>query len=532
MRNKTWHSLYRAASMLAIVAVLAACQDLQIENPNAPDRERALTEPGDVMVLVQSSWDSWWWRHHRSCWPGYSLWSRSGEQTTTVGNCGAWPWGGGEPRARYNNSTTGNETGVSQTPWYGHYTDISSANEGIISVINGMEFGEDGADTPMVEAFARFTWGLNMGWISKFYDKAFIVRGEDDLEDPDTYVTRPWQEVQAAAIDNLERAADIADANSFQVPEGWFSAPLSNQQLSQLAHTYAALVMVYGARDPEQRAALDWNKVLDHVNRGITEPFAPRAESGGAPYSLYRFRIAATGTFSWRTSNWLLGPGDVSGGWQEWLNTPVSDRVRFVIESPDRRIHAEGDPQGPGTHFEFRESSVFTDSRGLYLDSHYAWAKGSDDWPTTGGYWNNNIEIFNPDEMELIRAEALYHLGQTQAAADIVNSFRARGELPPITPAGVSASADCVPRKPNGSCGDFVDALAWERGIELVGLRGIRAYFDRRGFGQLVCGTERHFPMPARELESQVMEVYSFGGEGQEGGMSEPHCIPSVGAGA
>jgi len=538
MRKTKFSGLTKALMALGILVIMAACQDLHVENPNNPDRDRALDEPDDVIVLVQSSWVSWYWRHNRSCWPGYALWGMSGEQTTTVGNCGAWPYGVAQPGLRYNNSTSSNEVSVAQSHWYNLYTDISSANDGLRAIDRGMVFGEGGEDTPMVQAFAQFTWGLNMGLLAKHFDQAFIVRHDDDLEDSATYETHPWQDVRDVAIQSLVRAAEIADANSFTIPNNWINGiAMSDGLLSQVAHTYAALLHVYTARTPDDRAAVDWNQVLFHLDRGITEPFSILAGSGEGDYSLYRFRIAATGTFSWRTNLWLLGPGDTSGKWQEWVATPVTDRRQFVIESADRRIHPEGDPMQEGEdvdfsvqYFQFRDFDVFNDARGLHNFSNYAFMRNSQDWVTTGNYTNTDIDVFHPDELALIRAEAYLHLGQGQAAADIINGFRARGELPPVTPAGVPQSADCVPRTTTGACGDLYDALKWERGIELVGLRGIRAYYDRRGLGQLVCGVPMHFPIPARELESQLMPLYSFGGEGREGSLAEPHCVSVVGS--
>ena len=538
MRKTTFSGLTRALMALGILVVMAACQDLHVENPNNPDRDRALDEPDDVMVLVQSSWVSWYWRHHRSCWPGYALWGMSGEQTTTVGNCGAWPYGVAEPGQRFNNHTSGNERSISESGWYNLYTDLSSANDGLRAIDNGMTFGDDGEDTPMVEAFANFTWGLNMGMIAKHFDRAFIVRHDADLEDPDTYETHEWPVVRDAAIDQLMRAAEIADANSFTVPNNWINGvAISDELLSQVAHTYAALLHVYSARTPADRAAVDWNQVLFHLDRSITEPFSQLAGSGEGDYSLYRYRIAFTGTFSWRTNLWLLGPGDTSGKWQEWLQTPVSDRRQFVVESADRRIHPEGDPMQESEdvdfsvqYFQFRANDVFNDARGLNHFSNYAFMRNSHEWGTTGDYHNTDIDIFHPDELELIRAEAYLHLGQEQAAADIINDFRERGELPPVTTAGVPQSADCVPQTTTGACGDLYDALKWERAIELVGLRGIRAYYDRRALGQLVCGVPMHWPIPARELESQLMPLYSFGGEGRDGALAEPDCVSVIGS--
>jgi hypothetical protein len=87
--------------------------------------------------------------------------------------------------------------------------------------------------------------------------------------------------------------------------------------------------------------------------------------------------------------------------------------------------------------------------------------------------------------------------------------------LPPITTAGVPTVAGaCVPRRENGTCGDVMDALRWERLIELIGLDPMRAWMDRRGFGELQPGTWVQLPVSARYLVGLGIPNYTFGGIG------------------
>jgi hypothetical protein len=120
--------------------------------------------------------------------------------------------------------------------------------------------------------------------------------------------------------------------------------------------------------------------------------------------------------------------------------------------------------------------------------------------------------------MDLLRAEALYFQGQRGAAADLANRTRTtNGELPLLTAEGVPASADCVPRMDGVNCASLLEAIYYERMIEGVGTDALRAYIDSRGIGRLSPGTFIHFPIPARELETLGLPVYTWGGVGQPG---------------
>ena len=138
-------------------------------------------------------------------------------------------------------------------------------------------------------------------------------------------------------------------------------------------------------------------------------------------------------------------------------------------------------------------------------------------------------------EMRLIAAEAYYRLNGnalTPEAAAIVDETR--------TAYGLDSSADgvndsCVPQLPDGTCGDFLEMLKWEKKLEtaFTGTVGNGAFFfDGRGWGDLYLGTFLQFPMPAQEAAQLGLDdPYSTEGGGQ--GMSSPGSIygwPSEGS--
>jgi len=97
----------------------------------------------------------------------------------------------------------------------------------------------------------------------------------------------------------------------------------------------------------------------------------------------------------------------------------------------------------------------------------------------------------------------------------LINKTRvANGQLPPVTVDGPPNEPGCVPRKLNGQCGSLWDALRYEKGIELVGMSGVTAFFDARGWQTLAENSFTQLPVPGRELGTLQLDLYTFGGPG------------------
>ena len=70
----------------------------------------------------------------------------------------------------------------------------------------------------------------------------------------------------------------------------------------------------------------------------------------------------------------------------------------------------------------------------------------------------------------------------------------------------------------------LLDIVYYERHIELFHHNLGIQYFDMRRFGQLQKGTPTQFPIPGAELETLLMDNYTFGGAknaGEEGAADE-----------
>ncbi|MDQ3515181.1 MAG: RagB/SusD family nutrient uptake outer membrane protein, partial [Gemmatimonadota bacterium] len=104
-------------------------------------------------------------------------------------------------------------------------------------------------------------------------------------------------------------------------------------------------------------------------------------------------------------------------------------------------------------------------------------------------------------ESDLIRAEALIRSGgsRTTAAQLINNSRVGRGQLTPLT----GAESDAV----------LLTEIDYEREVELMFTNGWDLFRARHGLvDRLQIGTWRHLPIPAKELETLGLPIYTFGG--------------------
>lgn len=502
----------------------SGCQDLDVTNPNDPDREDALANPGDVETLIASAWYPYWNRSQVNSTVYNPLNSISGIHITSEASAAALEMSV-IPRPVYDNSPASDMSDLARFPWYQFYSGLDSGNEGLRQIDQGMEIGDDGEDTERARAWAKFGQGLNLGMLGLFYDKAFVATEDNDFEDPEQLAElelRPYAEVVDAAVASFVEAGDIASANSFEIPGEWFrlEGGLSSDRLARIAHSMAARKLVLSARSPADREALDWNRVISHIDQGIQQDIVvdhDRDELGSANFKRRVQTNFSSSFWYFFFTNWFLAYADVSGSAQEWLNTPLQDRTPIPIVTPDARIVANGDPESDGKYVGYRPTNNFRDERGTWRQSHYQLQRWLDDQGRV--IWRDGpLVIMTTDEMELYRAEGLARMGRSAEAAAIVNS-RTRipnGELPPLTADGVPDSPDCVPRYYDGTCMGLVDAIIYDRILETTGLDATRDWMEARAWNHLVEHTFVHLPVPGRELETLDMGMYTFGG-GREG---------------
>jgi hypothetical protein len=555
----------RGVLTVGLAAALPACLDLDVVNENEPDNDLTLQTPANVETIMGiSTFRQWYNVLHGLANVTIPFGVISDENTNTAVQLNV-QWSQ-EPRVAFNNDELAAQVWLPRHPYDNFSECIANINDTMERINDGLRIttqdpGASGRtdNTDRAVAWGKLWQGACIGYLANTLDR-FPLATEDTVLPKDDVaalaawererLAQPdqWKEALKVAINSIEFAIQKAETGSQWVtPDAWVPGrQYNNAQMIQLAHTMIARLLVYSARYPEDRAALDWNRVLFHTERGLqTFDFGPVLASGVITDESYLLRLlSTTSTSRFRADYRLIGPADQSGNYQTWLNTnPHSTAQRFVITTPDRRITGAttaGVSTGTldGAYYRyFSDTGGMDVNRGLQHFSNYAWWRRNN--PVNGSLTQlvGHYPLVTADENRLYRAEAMLRLNRLDEAAALINVTRTRnqryktatgtaatvyatsvGNLPPVTAAGVpEVNGQCVPRKASGECGDLWDALMYERAIELHGIDPTRAWMDRRGFGQLQPGTWVQLPVSARYLTTLGVQRYTFGGVGGPG---------------
>jgi hypothetical protein len=525
---------HRIAAAIGLLGVSAACQDLDVTNPNNPDRARLERDPQLVQTIISSAYaqlfDFW-----QDDFPVWVLSTMADEFTSGFLDFGIHDMSK-EPRLAFNNSPTYSNDDINLDPWQKSNAILSGLADAIHAIEDGTIVRDAGADvTTRALAFAKLMQGVTLGHVAMVLDSAYLIDEDFTPEPPPAPppAMTPYQDVLALAIEKLEEAIAIADTANFTLPaDPWlFVSGYTEEDVVELAHTFAARFLASSGRTREERDDAPWDQVLFHAERGITRDLNPNA----VPERLFhdfrrvaaRQRTITPGDFA-RLDYWLVGPADSTGGIITWVNNDdVDDRRPFPMVTKDRRIQPEGPvPSGTtasfGKYFGYHRADVWNASRGFYHRTYYFYHRAG-----RGNTWETGPQlVLTVTEKNLLRAEALIRLNRAPEAVPLINLSRvANGELEPVSVDGPPNVPGCVPRKirpgpMQGQCGSLWDALRYEKRIEGAGVDQTTAFLDARGWQSLVVGTPLQFPVPALELQLREQAIYSYGGVG--GPMSAP----------
>ncbi len=583
-----------AAAAAGVCAAVTACYKLDIaavQPTTAFTREQVLEKPELIELVIAGVFINFWGGATYDQ-PNIQL-ALYGEEITTSANTvpnfnrGAttpvvlWDFAQ-EPRTKFDNSLTGTSF-FARDPWSNFYeanaaaTDmprqIKERNLKIIDPSNGQD------NTLRVLAFAKFIQGLSHVNLAMLFDSASVIDETVDLSKVPQLSFHAYPEVRDSGIKWLEDAIAMARTRSFVFPlkaDLWvYNTAVTNDEMAAIAHSYIARAMAYSPRTPAERAAVDWAKVKQHIQQGVTAPFGPR----GVPNPLITMDLRAimsappqniaticnaggvsTGTNFCvlnGTSNFagtarvdlrLLGPADTSGAYQVWLQKVSQARfdtvAPFIVRTPDKRIQEPGSttPLPKPVFFKYTDVvppiTIMPPERGPYYWSNY-WTSSrannnNQQFPADGGGRIRRTGDLNviqdamllPAEMDLLLAEAEIRLGNPGAAVPLINKTRVgNGELPPVTVNGVPPGPGCVPKRYDGSCGNLMDALMYEKRIETYGTA--ISFFDLRGWGCLLEGTPTQLPPPGRQLDLLGKPNYTYGGApGSVGSAAKPTNCP------
>jgi hypothetical protein len=506
---------------LLALAVLS-CQSLEVTNPNLPDRARATQQPTAAESFVSTAFRTWWPNAGHDDYPAWALSTIAWEITSGFADFGQLELSA-EPRTAWNNSPVNARNNVNEEPWQDLYGTISAVNDALIAINGGLVI-VDSTRTARTKAVGKFIQGISHGYLGLYFDQAFLVDERLDLDTITVPTFRPYPEIIAEAIGMLDSAIAVAQKTNFTLPvDAWLHQAMTRDQFVALSNSFAARLLVYSARTRAERAAVNWQEVIRRIDLGIKTDFAPVAQVDilwdDWKRLVARVRQTARPSDFGRPAYWTIGPADSANGFVNWVATPVANRVAFQIRTKDRRIQGSGGPATAGSYVGYNQNDIFTASRGTYRFSHYFFRRYG-----TGTSWQEGPQpAMLVSEMDLLKAEALIRLGRAAEAVPLINKTRvANGQLPPVTVDGPPDEPGCVPRKLNGQCGSLWDALRYEKRMEGLGVSGVIAYFDARGWQTLPENSILQLPVPGSELATLLMPNYTFGGPGGESSAPAP----------
>lgn len=500
--NRTLGGVLSAA---ALVMSAACSQDLNVADTGAPDVARALANPGDVENLAKSAIEGWYVTA-----AGYDPWVMldvtADIMTMNYGNFGA-RFNNLQPRIPYANDPANGDAEVAAFPWSGnrgdwpgYYPTLGAANNVLKAVKGGLQL-PDGTD--QYKALAMWAQAASLMNLSLIYDKAFIV--DENYDPTKTKLTlSPYKDVEKAALGKLDTLIAFLDGKGWTYAASDFSlssGPLTSDLMEQVANTQAAMLLAYTPRNATDAATVNWQKVLDYANKGITSDFVVQGDGGNAWYS------EMMDYFDF--PSWMMVD-------QRLIHrmAPCVDSMYNGTNEPPNCAHdarvaadtAEADPNDDvlsptGTDFVYTPFVQGDPSRGIWMQSpYYHMRYMATSWQAPGLSNDGPMPYILLAENDLLKAEAYVRLGNKAAAVPLINNTRVgRGKLAPVS---ITDSDQTL-----------LDAITYEREVELLATNGY-SFFYARHANQLQDGTVHHLPVPAKELETDGLPVYTFGGVG------------------
>ncbi|MCX5762742.1 MAG: hypothetical protein NTW72_14800 [Gemmatimonadetes bacterium] len=483
----------------AALLVASACTPLlDVKNNDAPDVLRALATPADVKSVAASSLNTWY--VYATTVEPYLMFDVTADHATAnYGNFGM-RFNNEEPRIPYGNSSAGSDRAVAETPWNGQYGALGAANDALKAFKAGVKLATD-AETDQYKTLAMFAQASALTELGLIFDKAFVV-DENSVGLP---VLVKYQDVITAAMTKWDAVIAASLGKTYEYPNSVFpleKVRLSGSTLNRIANTFAARALAYSARTKAETDALSWAKILGYADKGISG-------NGGTPFDI---SIIGDGYVNWyadfpATINSIWGvPVDVSVINMMSPNVPAKFDGTKVAPGAvhDARLQATSAYDDDGNYisgsadFSYEGYVVGQVARGIWKQSPYFYGR----YQYYG--WNNSPGAEGPQpytlaaENDLLIAEALCRTGGDLArAATLINKTRVtRGHLT------AAAAGDGAAK--------LLTYIAYEQDIELFST--VNALYLRRRLDNLQIGTPRHIPVPAKELETLGLPIYTFGG--------------------
>jgi hypothetical protein len=479
-----------------MLMILCSCLDLEVQNLNAPDTERVLSDSDDIISVARGS-VSLWYTNTQGLFPGLTLAVMADQNTATVANA-AIHMMSSEPRQAWDNDKNARWADVLLDSWNSFYS-VSSQNMDILYRLDGgIEVkGPDGTViNPMIEAMSYFVMGICHGYVALMFDQGYFLSKHTGTENP-VFVSS--ENLMDSSLVYLDRALEICNSNPFRLGDGWINGKTyDNSEMSKIINSYAARLLISLPRNRSQVENVDWHRVRQYAENGIDFDLDPLSNwtnwvNMNAAYAMPEGEWA-------RVDHRIINLMDPSfpPRWpsdnSSW-DTPDGNPPQPADTSLDHRLV---------TDFRYADYHHFFETRGYEHFSNYILKKYDFAIPQN---YTGFLPIFLKAENDLILAEALLRgEGDRTGAIAIINqgSRTLKGRLAPLPPDATEQ--------------EILEAIFYERDIELINTGLGISFFDMRRRDMLQYGTPLHFPVPGQDLELLFMENYTFGaGQGKPG---------------
>lgn len=509
---------------------VGTCADLDVMNPNDPDPDRIRTSAEDVVSLISTSFHTWFYGNYSYFSAGLALSNAAFQHSSPWANSGMEKYAR-LPRIPFINAVSDAEYEFMARPWFESYRAIAQAAEGLRSLeLPSVQADLTADELAQARAFGRFVQGLAHATIATVFDRGFIVDETTILSGGAGTPVHPalvgYNDVMEAALGYFDDAIDLSGGKTWMFPEGWVQAEVTGSYLARIAHSMKARFRASVARTPSERESVDWTAVIADVDAGITEDYVGYYD----PFDGWALDVVGYGTYSdWsQMAYFIYGMADQAGDFQAWEALGLGEK-RHELPNGDPVLIVTSDnrfPQGgtleeqrtrPGRYFGVVTAQEVGNTwkrpeRGTWRWSWYKILRGREYWGF-GRYDQPEIRL---SEMRLLKAEGVFRSGDKGAAAAIINETRRTSGLNATDESGINTS--CVPKLPDGSCGDLWEMLKWEKRMEntFLGPLSVGWFWDSRGWGDLYKDTFLHLPIPCGEI--QVLQLLpcdnDFGGPG------------------
>ncbi len=547
-------------AVCALVLAGGGCDTLNIGNPNAPDSDRALSDPATVQTIAVGAIRTWYLttqggfgedqfpaltmsviniRFYTGCTPGtWDVYTAA-----TNGTCSTEQLGTTFPRIEWQNDPASAQRTQIEALWYGYYSALSSANDVLKAIRVHNLVITDGPTTKMVETMAALAQALALSGIALNYDQGFVVTDSTPVDANGSPIVsfQPSNEVRDTALAKFDRVIALAGANEFTVPSDFFGSPgvgYDNIKVGQIANTMAARLLAYSPRNAAQNASVDWARVAGYASQGI---------SSGAAFDL-TFHQDGCNTWCDFLKVWsndmttmrvhsrvahLMDPVTQPDPWNLAFNSNPNSPDKRLGDGTYRGVTTAGDTLG----YEFTILSAYPDTTGKG-GTDYVWSYNRENQRKDRGAWHQSAvgQIRydslttcgdNPQgegtgsgdapmvlaaENDLLWAEGLIRrpAPDLATAATLINKTRVgRGGLPAATAGDAN----------------LLGELQYEQDVELPG-SNIAPYYNQRRIDKLEPNTPHEMPVPAKELGVLQQSLYTCGGAAHPDGSCALHAGP------